>query len=364
MLRAYDRAGGIGIYTRNIVKHILNLDQKNHYLLIYNNRDHLGSYADKDNVDEIFIKPCNPFVWDHYKIPKVIKRWEIDLIFHTKFTIPIWTKAKKVMMLHGSGWFVHPELWGKMDVLYQRKMTPIYCNKADFLISNSNLTTNDFIKIFDIPSEKIATVHLAAGDNFYPIEDQALLSAVRTKYKFPDRFILTVTSYDPARKNFETLLGAFENLYREHKDLHLVVIGKNCHKYAEDFRLAARGLSESVIFPGWVDQEDLPVIYSLAKCFAFPSVYETFGIPVLEAMACGCPVVSSNTGAIPELAEGAAALVDPFDQQALTEKVMDILASESIFNRFKMLGIERSKQFTWTKAATKTLDILESIHSG
>jgi glycosyltransferase involved in cell wall biosynthesis len=363
MLRSYDRAGGIGIYTRNIVKHILNIDQRNHYVLIYNNRDHLGSYAYKKNVDEVFVKPCNSLIWDHYKIPKVIKSWGIDLIFHTKFTVPITTNAKKVMMLHGSGWFVHPELWSKRDVFYQQKMMPLYCRKADYLISNSDLTTNDFIRIFGISEEKINTIYLAPGENFRPIKDQATLGAVRGKYNLPEKFILTVTSYDPARKNFDTLIDAFESLYKKHKDVHLVVAGKNCQKYTEDFHLRERGLIESVIFSGWVDQEDLPAIYTLAKCFVFPSVYETFGIPVLEALACGCPVVSSNTGAIPELAEGAAALIDPFDQQTLAERIMDVLESESVFNRFRMLGIERAKEFTWTKAAKKTLNIFESVHS-
>lgn len=361
MLRAYDRPGGIGIYSRNIVKHLLNTDRDNHYILVYNNKAHLGTYRDIENVDEVFVPPSNPMIWDQWLVPKVMKKWGADLIFNTKFSVPLLTKAKRIMVLHGASWFVHPELYAKSDIFYVRKAMPIYCKKADFLISNSDLTTQDFIRILRVPETKIATVRLAAGDEFHPISDSQILENVRTKYQLPGRFILTVTSYDP-RKNFSTLLKAFQHC-RNEADVHLVVVGKDCYRYATDFDLKGRELENVVHFPGWIAQEDLPAIYSLADVFAFPSVYEEFGIPVVEAISCGCPVVSSNTGAIPELMEGSALLSDPFDYQALSENLLQILLSNSLAERHRKLGLEKAKNFSWSKAAQRTLAIFRRVFS-
>lgn len=361
MLRAYDRPGGIGIYSRNIVKHLLEIDRNNHYFLIYNNRTHLGTYSDWENVDEVFLTPANPLIWDQYSTIKVVKRWDIDLIFHTKFTVPLMTKAKKVMALHGASWFVNPELYGKFDIFYVRMAMPIYCRKADFLISNSHSTTRDFIRILRVPDEKIATVHLAAGNEFKPVIAPQLIENARTKYQLPVRFILTVTSYTP-RKNFSTLLKAFKQC-RNKVDIHLVVIGKDCNRYAIDFDLKKSGLDRYVHFPGWVEQKDLPAIYSLADVFAFPSVIEEFGIPVVEAMSCGCPVVASNAGAIPELTKNAALLSDPFDDNALAEHLLHILLSESSDSRYRKLGLERAQHFSWLKAAQQTINIFQTVYS-
>lgn len=362
MLRAYDRPGGTGIYSRNIVKHLLGIDQDNHYILIYNSKDHLGTYGDLENVDEVFLPPANPMIWDQWLAPKVTKKWGVDLIFNTKFSVPLMTKVKKIMVLHGASWFVHPELYGRFDIFYVRQTMPMYCRKADFLISNSDLTTQDFIRILDVPKRKIATVRLAAGDEFHPINESEILENVRTKYQLPGRFILTVTSHDP-RKNFSTLLKAFEQC-RNEVDVHLVVVGKDCYRYATAFDLKGRGLENVIHFPGWIAQEDLPAIYSLADVFAFPSVYEEFGIPVVEAMSCGCPVVSSNTGAIPELTKGTALLSDPFDDKLLPENLLKILLSDSLAERYRRLGLEKANDFSWTKAAQQTLAIFRRVFSG
>lgn len=361
MLRAYDRPGGIGIYSRNIVKHLLSIDQDNHYILMYNNKDHVGTFGSLQNVDEVFLPPANPMIWDQWLVPKVIKKWGVDLIFNTKFSVPLLTKVKKIMVLHGASWFVHPELYGKFDIFYVHQTMPIYCRKADFLISNSDLTTQDFIRILGLATRNIATVRLAAGDEFHPIKDSQILENVRTKYQLPERFILTVTSHDP-RKNFSTLLKAFEQC-RNEVDVRLVVVGKDCYKYASDFDLKGRGLENVVHFPGWIAQEDLPAIYCLADVFAFPSVYEEFGIPVVEAMSCGCPVVSSNTGAIPELTNGTALLSDPFDHKLLHNNLWKLLLSNSVAERHRKWGLERAKAFSWSKAAQQTLEIFRRVSS-
>ena len=361
-LRAYDRFGGIGIYSRNIVKHLLKIDKNNHYILVYNNNKHIDTYKNYENVSEICVPSTNAFFWDQWDLRKALKKWSIDLVFNTKFSVPLFTKAKTIMALHGSSWYTNPEFYSKFDILYVHTMMPVYCKKANFLISNSNLTTKDYIKYLNVDESKIATVPLAAGEEFTLIYDPQILDDIKNKYKLPENFILTVTSYEQKRKNFKTLLKAFENTLSK-IGIELVVVGKNCDKYIDDFNLRERGLMNYIHFPGWVEQADLPAFYNLAKAYIFPSVYEEFGIPVLEAMACGCPVVASNTGAIPEITNGSAILCAPFDDEGFTKGIIDIVTSQIISEDLRLKGLERVKHYSWFKTANKTLEIFNQFSS-
>jgi len=359
MLRAYDRSGGIGIYSRNIIKHMLRLDQNNHYVLMYDNPKHLGTHGDLANVDELYVPAANPLIWDQWYSPRLVKRWGMNIVFHTKFTVPLFTAAKKVMALHGATWFVHPEIYRGFDLFYVRRAMQMYCRKADYLISNSDLTTRDYINTLRVSPDKIKTVYFAPGEGFQVIQDKHYLARMKRKYQLPERFILTVTSYHPG-KNFATLLKAVARC-RKSENIHLVVAGKDCDKYGKDFDLHKRELDGAVHFLGWVEQSDLPALYNLADVYVFPSVYETFGIPILEAMACGCPVVASNTGAMPELAGDAALLVDPFDDEAIANDVLKIVTDNETAQRYSDAGLDRASHFSWTKTASQTLQILEQV---
>ncbi len=364
MLRAYDRPGGIGIYSRNIIQHLLRLDQDNQYLLLYNNPGHIGTYSHLPNVEEQAPLAGNQILWDQVLAARALNRWGADLAFNTKFSLPLRLKAKKIMVLHGATWYTHPHMYPWHDIAYVRLAMPIYCRAADFLISNSELTTSDFKRFEKVPPAKIETVLLAAADHFKLVEDQDALAQVRAKYSLPQRFMLTVTSYEDKRKNFSGLLEAFTMCREQHPDVSLLVVGKNCERYAQDFDLAGRGLEQAVVFPGWVDQADLPAIYNLAAVFAFPSIYEEFGIPVVEAMACGCPVAGANTGALPELTLGAALLSDPTKPEMLARSLIDILGSHDTAQRLRSLGLQRAKDFSWAESARKTLDIFKRVHLG
>lgn len=364
MLRAYDRPGGIGIYSRNIIQHLLRLDRENQYLLLYNNPDHVGTYSRLPNVEERALPSANQILWDQVLAARALCKWDADLVFNTKFSLPLSLKAKKIMVLHGATWYTHPQMYPWHDIAYVRLAMPIYCRAADFLISNSELTTGDFKRIVKVSPAKIETVLLAAADHFKRIEDQNALARVRSKYDLPERFILTVTSYEDKRKNFSGLLEAFIQCRAQHPGVSLLVVGKNCERYAHDFNLAGRGLADAVIFPGWVDQEDLPAVYNLAAAFAFPSIYEEFGIPVVEAMACGCPVAGANTGALPELTQGAGLLTDPTKPELLAKSLNDILGSADTAKRLRELGLQRASAFSWTESARKTLDIFQRVHHG
>jgi glycosyltransferase involved in cell wall biosynthesis len=361
MLRAYDRPGGIGIYSRNIVRHLLQLDRENQYLLLYNRPEHLGTYGHLANVSELALPRANQLVWDQVLAPRALRRWGAELVFNTKFSLPLALKAKKVMALHGSTWYTHPRMYPWHDVAYVRLAMPVYCRVADFLISNSPLTTADYQRYLKVPPDKIATVLLAAAEHFRPVRDPKVREEVRRRYGLPRRFILTVTSYEDRRKNFRGLLEAFQLCRRSHPDVSLVVVGKDCRRYGADFDLAGRGLDQAVVFPGWVAQEDLPVIYNLAEVFAFPSIYEEFGIPVVEAMSCGCPVAGANTGNIPYLLGDAGLLSDPQRPEELAHGLLSVLGSPDTARSLAQRGLERAGGFSWAKSARDTLAVFRRV---
>lgn len=363
MLRTLDEKFGIGMYTRYMIDALMKLDRNNQYILFYKNQENLGKYANYPNVEERFVKASNKVIWDQVAIPLAYEKAELDVLFHTKFSVPLMVKCKTVMRLAGASWFVHPELYpNKFDLAYIKMSMPLYCRKADAIIANSNLTKNDFVNILHVPSEKITTIYNGVNPIFRPIKDEELLNKVKRKYNLPDSFILTVGRYDP-RKNFCTIFKAYKKC-RKSSPLKLVAVGKDSWKYKKECHIAEDGFENDVIFPGYVEHDDLPAFYNLAEAFIFPSVYEEFGNPLVESMACGCPIVGANTGAIPEITDGAAALTDYLDADKIAEYIGMIMHNDGFRQMLIEKGLERAKKFNYDTIAKEVLNVLEKAASG
>jgi len=361
MLRSIDEKQGIGIYSKNIVEELLRIDRKNEYTLFYWNRENLGLYSKYDNVEEKYVYAPNKLFWDQVAIPYVARKCGIDLIFHTKFTVPLFTKSKTIMVLHGYNWF-DPQsnrMYKKHDVFYVKVAMPMYCKKADYLISVSELTTRSFIDILGVNPDKIKTVYFGPNRVFRRIRENEVLEKVKSKYNLPDRFILTVIKYAP-HKNFDTVFKAFQKC-RERTPCKLVVVGRECWRYREDYKMNALGLGDDVFFPGWVEQEDLPAFYNLADLYLYPSLIEAFPIPLCEAMACGCPIVTTNATGLLEIAGNAAILVDPMDVEAIADAVHEVLMDGNLRQSLAEKGLERAERFSWERCARETLEIIENV---
>jgi glycosyltransferase involved in cell wall biosynthesis len=359
MLRTMSERQGIGIYTRNIMDHLLELDHRNEYVLYYRDPEFIGRYAGRPNVRERYIPGRSKAVWDQIRIPRAAKADQVDVIFHTKFTVPFLTRIPSVMVLHGASWYTNPEVYPKLDIQYVRAVMPLYCRKAAAIMTNSDCTTRDFIHYLGLPPSKLHTANLAADDRFKPIDDRAALERVRQRYSLPDRFILAVVKYD-ARKNFGNLITAFEQLRRT-TPCKLVVVGRNCDRFREDHRLVQRGLADDVLFLGWIEQDELPAIYNLAEFLFFPSIIEEFGIPVCEALACGLPMVVSKVGAPPDLAGEAGIFVDPYDVPGMAAAITRLWNDPVLRREKRALALERSRLFSWRKCAEATLAVLERV---
>jgi len=363
MLRSLNEKGGIGVYTRYLTQELLDLDRHNHYVLFYQNKSHLGRFGRYRNLTERVIPVANKAVWDQIAIPYVCWKEKVDVVLHPKFTVPLLAPCKTAMVLHGAGWFM-PEFskfWNCWDLKYLRMMMPIYCKRATAVIAVSQITTDIFNSLFHLPPGKIRTVHFGPGKHFRRVEDTSTLRDVKVRYDLPERFIFTLAKYgDGGRKNLEGILKAYQNVYGKipHR---LVVGGKDCHRFREDYGIPEDGYGKDILFAGWIEQEDLPVFYSLADLFLYPSNVEAFPIPITEAMACGTPIITSDANGLKEIVGEAALLVNPRDAQNIAQAMEQVLSNPVLQHSLSAKALERAKLFRWEQCAKETLAILKGL---
>lgn len=359
MLRGIDKRGGSGVYATNLVPELLRQGTEHEWVLLYASEEQLGSVEVSDGVEEVVLRGRNFLSWDQIRVPRFASKDGLDLLFHTKFTVPFFSPVPCVMALHGASWYVIPRCYPWWDVAYIKRLMPWYCRRAAHMVSNSQCTTRDYVNLVGAAADKITTIPLAAAPFFRRVSEAAELERARGKYGLPENFVLSVSAYDP-RKNVPRLLEAFARCSRE-VPCHLVLIGKQCDRFRDDHPDLMEVIGDRLITPGWVDQEDLPAIYSLATVFFFPSLYEEFGIPNCEAMACGTPIVTSTTGAPPDVVGDAGILVHPEDTDGMTVALVELLTNPERRAELSCRGLERSRQFSWERTARRTLDVLERV---
>jgi glycosyltransferase involved in cell wall biosynthesis len=363
MLRTLDERGGIGVYTRYLTEELLDIDRGNQYVLLYRNPSHVGRFARYSNVLERVIKAPNKALWDQVAVPYTCWKERLDVVFHPKFTVPFLAPCKTVMVVHGADWFIpeYARFYTRLDVAYIKAMLPLYCRRAAVVLSVSQLTTDHFNKILRLRPGKMRTVYFGPGKHFKRVENPAQLQTVKQKYNLPDRFILTLSKYGGGgRKNIEGVFKSYELVHGKipHK---LVVGGKDCFRFRRDYGIPADGYGRDVLFPDWVDQSDLPAIYSLADVYLYPSNLEAFPIPITEAMACGTPIITSNANGLEEIAGSAALLVNPENPEEIADAVHRVLTNAELQAELSAAGLARSRLFTWERCAKETLEILRGL---
>lgn len=359
MLRHTGEPGGIWVYTQHVLENLFEIDRRNQYLLIYDSNAHIGTFGRRDNVREVAVRAPSKLWWDQVSVPRLAKRESLDILYNPKLSVPLWTKSKTVLVMHGAEQFEIPQTFQWWDRLYFSVANKMYCKKASAIISMTHIGAGDIVRHMNADPAKITVIHEAYNKECRVLtaEDTA---RVKEKYQLPDRYVLFVGGFNP-RKNIGNLLRAY-SLVKNSFSHDLVIVGFKRWKYAQDFELIDQlGLQDRVHRLGYVSDSDLVAIYNLADLFVFPSLYEGFGIPVLEAMACGCPVVSTTTGCTPEVAGDAAVLVNPYDHKEIAEAIGRVLSDDAIRRTLISKGLERIGNFGWSKCAEETLRLFESV---
>ncbi len=265
-------------------------------------------------------------------------------------------RAATVLTVHDLIFRRYPQHHKPLNRWYLNATMPLFCRRAGHIIAVSEQTKRDVMAAYGVPAEKITVIYEAADAHFRP-QSPEVVAAARARYHLADRYLLFVGTLEP-RKNLIRLLAAFERLHAARLTDALVIAGKRGWLYADFFaRLEESPARQAVIFPGWVDDADLPALYAGSQVLAFPSEFEGFGLPVLEAMACGTPVVCSNSSSLPEVAGEAALLVDPFDVDALTAALGRVLTDAALAEEMRLRGLQQAARFSWAQAAQRTLEV-------
>jgi glycosyltransferase involved in cell wall biosynthesis len=363
MLRHYDQhGGGVWVYTRNLLRELLALDTKHEFVLIYRNPKFVGTYSNGGNIREVAIWAPHITLWDQFAVRWVERQEKLDLIFNPKYSIPLTSRVRTVFVSHGLDWYVMPWASKWIDRVNHRFLFPRYARKADAIIAVSNTTRQHLIEYLNLEKSKIHTVYLGVGEEFKKLVLPEKLENVKASYKLPDRFFLYVGQIYPP-KNFGRLIKAYAQVGPQ-MGIHLVVAGEHRWLSGEEIALINQlDLSRWVVRAGWIDHTDLPSFYTLAEVLLMPSLYEACPSPPLEAMACGCPVVTSNRFGTKEIAGDAAILVDPENIGSIAQGIRTIVTDLSHRQSLIEAGHNRVNNFSWEKCAQDTLKVLEIVLS-
>lgn len=364
---ALKQGAGIGRYTRGLVSALAELDSANRYTLLIS-RDAPAEKIPPLPANFIIKRLPLPerfltILWHRFYLPLYIDRWAgpFDLFHSPDFVLPPLHRTPGILTVHDLSFIKHPH--GALPQLrsWLNKVVPRSVARSGHILADSDSTKTDLINLLNVPAHKISVVGAGVEARFRPITDPRALALVGQKYALPQKFILSVGTLEP-RKNFDGLMAAFNRIESAFPDLHLVIAGGKGWLYEGIFAAAAQSPAAARIhLIGFVADDDLPALYSLAHLFAYPSHYEGFGIPVLEAMACGTPVVTANNSSLPEVAGQAAVLVPAEDTSALAAALRDLLTDLPLRQTCVERGFKQAGIFTWAAAAQKLLDVYRQI---
>jgi glycosyltransferase involved in cell wall biosynthesis len=362
---------GVGNYVLHLIKNLRTVEPDTTYffLALEKNLSLLGPLEQAENpLLTVFSHESHPLgdFWEHFFLPRRLMKNGID-IFHGPASLIPFRKDhfKTVVTIHDLVAFLFSETIPLKYGAYMRYLLRQAVKRADRIISVSHHTRDDLIKILKVPSKKIVVIHEAPSPIFRPYAPDLVRPILKKRYGIQKKYIYHLGNIEP-RKNLIKLLEAFTLVCREvGTDYQLVVSGQKGWLIRSLSRfLKTYPMREQVFFTGYVPLEDLPYLMNGAEIFVFPSLYEGFGLPVLEAMSCGTPVISSNRSSIPEIAGSAGILVDPTDVQALADQIVYLLRNGEERRRLSRLGQEQAARFSWEEVARKTHQVYRSVKDG
>ena len=362
MLRHYDQHhGGVRVYTRKLLRALLDLRSGHEFVLLYRDPALIGTYGGEPGVQEVALPARSVIAWDQLAVPAAVERQGIEVLFNPKYSIPLRAGCPAVWVCHGLDWYVMPWASRFVDRLSHRFLVPRYAARAAAIIAVSEVTRQHVMQYLRVPPERVVTVYSGVDDVFRRPFDQSRLREIRLKYSLPERFLLYAGAVYPP-KNFTRLVRAYARVGPE-RGIPLVVAGGD-NRFLSERELQepeALGISDWVRRPGWVEQEELAGLYALADALLLPSLFESCGLPVLEAMAAGCPVVTADRYGTKELAELAAVLVDPESVDSIADGIRQVLDDAGLRAKLVAAGRERSREFRWSRCAAETLQVLERL---
>ncbi|MDP2933141.1 MAG: glycosyltransferase family 1 protein [bacterium] len=364
---------GIAHYTYHLVKNLLSQDKIDEFVLFFDHRAR-GIYKDflhPNTVIRFFnysrYKKYLPFFYSHILSASTLSAEKLDVYHSPANIVPLGYQGKFAVTVHDLAIYREPKVFPSRQGFSIKYLVPKSIHRASEIIAVSESTRKDIMDFFQVPKEDISVIyegvdHARFGKSYNLLEVKEYL---KKTYKIKKDYILFVGTLEP-RKNLIRLLEAFYHLITSNPDLaskyQLVLVGHRGWLYDEIFEeVKSRGLESYVVFTGYLPSYDLPQLYAASTFFIYPSIYEGFGLPVLEAFAAGVPVITSNNSSLAEIAKGAALLIDPYDTEGMCAAMKKLLTDKDLARQLSGKGRERARDFSWEKCARETLEIYKRV---
>ena len=361
---------GVGVYARNLIDKLTDVNRDSEFVVVAQDDDPELDFSGRPSVTMIrvpakfFRKLPLRFLLEQFYLPCLLWWRGIEVVHSLHYAFPYVTfGTRRVVTIHDMTFFSMPEVHERIKVLYFRFFIRAAVRSAEAIIFISKSAQEDCIARLGQPSGLYRVIPHGKDESLNPRLDAPKIAPIRQKYGLPDRFVLYIGTLEP-RKNLDRLLIAFSQIAATDASIGLVIAGKMGWMMGSLSGIVERlGLNKRVVFTGFILEEEKPALLSNCAVFVYPSLYEGFGLPVLEALACGAPTVTSNVSSLPEVAGDAAILIEPLDTAALASAMGALLCDRALQETLRSRGVERAKLFTWSKTADSTTDLYQSLQS-
>lgn len=357
---------GIEVFALEFIKALQVLDKSNEYFIFVKQDSDKTCLQETENFKIVAFDALSFGDWEQYHLPKKCKEYKIDLLHLTGNTAPLWYKGPYLQTVHDIIYLDKIDFGGtayqNFGNLYRRLVVPRTAKRAQKVVTVSNFEKERIIKAFSLAPQAIDTIYNGINESYRHVYDADDMAQLKIKYNLPDRFVLFLGNTAP-RKNASNALQAFSHFYSASIGSIKLVTPALSLENIEGYLKASNSpyVAEAYVCPGFIDKEDLPKIYQAATALLFPSLSEGFGLPIIEAMAMGCPVITSNTTSMPEIAADAALLVNPNDVLGIQQQLTKVCQDADLREQLAAKGKERAKVFSWSYTAKSYLDLYESL---
>jgi len=351
---------GTETYSLELIKELANMASPDHRLRLYT--PHPPQHTDWPDSPHVETRVIPwPRLWTHMRLAVELRRHPPDVLFVPAHVLPLYCPVPAVVTVHDLGYHYYPEAHRKFDRWYLEWTTRRHARVVQHIVADSLATQQDLVDFYDADPRKIDVVFLGRDESLVPVTNANVIKQTREKYRIEGDYLLYLGTLHP-RKNLVRLVEAFHQAGTalQNGEIKLVIAGKKGWLYDAIFeRVRQLGLTNQVIFTGYIQDRDKPALLSGALAYVFPSLYEGFGLPVLEAMACGTPVLTSNISSLPEVAGESALLVDPHNTADIAGGLTQLIADSDLRQQLIAQGYQQIQKFSWQKAAAQVFELLE-----
>ncbi len=358
---------GMDIYALELIKALQKIDTTNQYFVFAQPGDDESCLQETANFKIITHRTFSYPLWEQWTLPKLVKKYNLDLLHCTANTAPLFLECKKIVTLHDiifleSNPMNKGSWYQKFGNLYRRWIVPAMVKKCETLITVSHFERKRIQEYFGFSDEKVQAIYNGVGNHFFEEYSHNQLEAVKKKYALPDNYILFLGNKNP-KKNLPNVIRAYDKCLKANKDVWKMAIldfdQPSLKTLIEQENLSPQ-LMDKIVFPGYVPNLQLPLLIQASRLFLYPSLRESFGIPIIEAMACGVPVITSNTSSMPEVGGEAALLINPTNVSELADAMNQLMNNPLLADNLKAAGKRRATHFSWQDTALQTLALYET----